>query len=108
MRVNNIPKGIILHIPFKSHIPWELQHQHIIEHQSISCNFKRNNLHQQIYLFQKCNQKLHSAKGMQRWHVSPRSPYQTELSSKRMVICMRSVWATVHPIRFNTALDKTD
>ena len=32
---------------------------------------------------------LHTAKGMQRWHVSPRSAYQTELSSKRMVICMR-------------------
>ena len=26
---------------------------------------------------------------MQRRHVSPRSPYRTELSSERIVICMR-------------------
>ena len=62
MRVNNIPKSVILPIPFKSHIPRESQHQHFIEHQSISRNFKQSNLHQQIYSFQKCKQMFHTVK----------------------------------------------
>ena len=65
MRVNNTPKSVILHIPFKSHIPRESQHQQFIEHRSISRNFKQINLHQQIYSFQKCKQIFATAKGMQ-------------------------------------------
>ena len=108
MRVNNIPKSVTLHIPFKSHFLRESQHQHFIEHQRISCNFKQINLHQQIYSFQTYKQIFHTAKGMQHRHVSPRVLYQAELSSKRMVIYMRLYRATIHPIRFNTALDKID
>ena len=71
-----MPISVILHIPFKSHIPRESQHQNFIEHRSFSRNFKRINLRQQTYSFQKCKQVFHTAKGMQHWHVSPRVLYQ--------------------------------
>ena len=106
MRVNNIPKSVKLHIPFRPHIPRESQHQHFTEPQSFS-NFKQINLHQH-YFIQKCKQIFNTAKRMQHWHVSPHAPYQTELSSKRIVIRMRLYRATIRPIRFNTALNKID